>query len=660
MPQGDVTLKFSQDGGDQLLKTIQALLVSLGQVSAAGKESGQNFKNTTEHSKNLGHEIRGITHIFTGLAGSVAGNINPALGKMIDSVAIGAQSIRYFGLQVGAATAAVGVVTTAFNLYIERLKEAEEFQIKLNLAVKNMDLQGVAGQLSAIAEKQEAYAVQTKEANQQITGFWSALSVVVNFWRKEAGPSQEELSRRTGEAKKQFQSLFEVVERPKLEAQALTQLLNVTKSQATFNMSLARSAEDVAESQRMQADAAKGLIEQQKRLLDVEETQAVAKARARPGGAGEEEVKVLQATYAKRRQAIEASLRLELQQQDQASKEKMATLQREEMDKGLSIIKSAIDQRLALQENAKTRELAILEGSTWSEAGKIERRQSLEERAITNRRDLNISALNAEERELRAFAAKYPELKNVQDQVDRRIISLQGERVRAETEADNQIIQQRQQMIDKMKQLAQQEAGIGDQLTQKAIERLQKRGRTTISREDILNETAQLRQESLQTFAEFQAGGSTDIAKLQSALGVRGLFGQMTQMGTTAAAGLGQLVAQTGAALGGRQAPFAQGGGLEGVGDFNPMGESLSAYNARVDLARARENLTSLGPTAGLRPPDDPATGARLDQTMQLVDEKGGAVIQRLTERIPPIMEGWFQKFVDEFIRKLEFESARS
>jgi len=666
----EVTLKFGQKGEAEATRAVQrvrtevdSLVKSFQQLGGrtspstsfvqmmskdmpeAGKKLTSTFESIGTGSINMNSRVGAMSRVFTNLFAQVAGQVNPALGQMVGSVQAGAQAMRFFGPSVALAVTAADLFTSAVTSVFNRIVQAEEAQIKLNIAVKNMDMSAAIGQLRAAQEELERFNFRQKQINEGgIGGF-------VAWVRSKFEPSLDEVESRLAISGQAVQDFYAKIEQPKIQFERRQSELQLNQQSAAADVARAMTSDEATAALRRQQQAILDLAEARAKEVEREASLEAARRQATGGVSGGMQAEDIKRTAAARAKGIRGAGALESQALGLGTQEREAS---QAMSQGLFMLQNMLQRRASLMENARTRELAELESSNKDAISMMEERSRIEERYVTKSLDDRVTAIDAERSQLQAFAAAYPNVRSVQEQVDKRLIELQRERVQAEADADNKIVQQRQQMLQELKNLADQEAGIGDQLTSKAMENLRKRGRTKISASDVAEETGRIREQAEDVMSQFRAGGTVDMAKLQEAQGLRGLFQQMQRAGTTPSGAVGQSAEATLAALQGRPAPTAPGQ----QGFFDPTsGQSLRDYQARLELQRAREQLSTLGPTAGKLPPQE---ATKLDESMKKVEDLGSAAITRMTERIPPLMQDWFEKFVDALVRKLEFEAART
>lgn len=659
MPEEDVVLRFSQQGAAEVVRSVEQVQAAFRQLGGPGSPSvgfvqmmSRETPGVTRHVQGLSTSVaaasgnfRMMSRITVGLAGEMAGQLSPALGKATQSLALGAQSAMLFGGAVGAVIAVIDLITSKISDWVQKSKEAEEFQIRLTRAFKTFDVGTVLGQMDKLSVEMAKHEGNT-EANRQ----------------------------KMLELQQTFAHVWKAAEEPKLLREQQVARLGVTKQQAQAEIEQAAAARDQATTEAERSRATEQMTEALQRQIQAvhelaaaraaEETQAAQQRAAqlrllgREGEAGlVEQTAQARAAAARAAGEVEAGgLAFGFQQREAQFRTQQAHAA---MEQGLALQRTENERRQTLMQSARTRELADLEVSNRDARTMAEDRARVEERYIVQTRDDRLAAIAQEHQALQAFGAQYPQVREIQEQVDRQLMDLQRQRLQAEVEADNAIIQQRQQMIQKLRDLAVQEAAIGGDVRQQAAARLQQRGVTRVTREQVEAEVGTMRGEAAGVVGAYRAGAAVDPAQLQQALQVAGLFARMVQQGTTAPMAMGQELAQAQAGLAGRAAPTVRGGGLAGIGAFDPGRESFEMYSARLELAAAREQQGLMQPrvTAGMLRPEETM---RLDQSMKQVEESGNRAIENVLERMPPIIKDMFQRFVDEFVRRVEQEAQRT
>jgi hypothetical protein len=305
------------------------------------------------------------------------------------------------------------------------------------------------------------------------------------------------------------------------------------------------------------------------------------------------------------------------------------------MDDELQVQKAHSQEMVATLEIQKSRELALNKEATQSTVQQSIEQNKIEERYATATANMRKEQIDNEIRAQKEFAEKFPDNFAVQEEVNKKVIELGVQRSNSEREVNQQILQSRVQLVDKLKQEADREAGLGDQLTNKAIENLKKRGRTRASIGEITEEIGRIRGRQQEALAQGMYGGQMNLAEYQAAIGDRGLWGGLTKMGTTEAGAIGQSFAQTaGAAFG--QMP----------GTYLPSNVSMGPGGAPQFNAPNVDPIIDSYTSAFAKIPD--AVDKSIERIGERIDRGWRTVEEKLSDRIE-----------ENLTRRLEFESAR-
>lgn len=282
----------------------------------------------------------------------------------------------------------------------------------------------------------------------------------------------------------------------------------------------------------------------------------------------------------------------------------------------IKLMKLTSEERLSILESEKNRRLAVNELMLTDSVTKSMQRGQIEEDSATKIRDVKVKAIDDEIAKLREQMSKYGILYEERHRIEQQIMELQMQRTKAERSADDQIVASRRTMVQELQSLANQEAGIGDSLANKALESLKKRGRRTASESDIVAEADRLRMKGA---AALSGGGK--IEDIQNALGMRGTFAQMAQMGSSTGGAIGQLFNQANAAFAGSNQQFMPSNMRGGVPSIASM---VDSQNLKKTLA------------------DDIADGARegakrgADDLVAAFREASGSIKQMMADAVTP------------------------
>lgn len=346
-------------------------------------------------------------------------------------------------------------------------------------------------------------------------------------------------------------------------------------------------------------------------------------------------------------------------------KARAAANQRIAMDE-IRALKAQHAERLNFIEQSSKREMARLEMSNLSRREILAKQYELEQQTTEQIRMLKVTEIDDEVARLKQLAALHKDNFAIQREVNQQLMALGVQRAQAEQAADTQIVEERKKMVTELQNLAREEAGIGDTLTNKAIENLRKRGRTSVSEADVMGEAERIRARGRATLGAFGGGGRVGMEALQEALSLRGVMESLTKGGFSIAGAIGQAIMQALAAFTGQRERFmptgtvrlpAEGGGLsaadrQAMGEFGQGGYGPGPRGVPGPISpyiSPREQIAGA-----------PVMGAQLEAMQANIARAGDTAINHLVVRIPTIMEGWFEKVVDGLVRKLEFESART
>lgn len=342
----------------------------------------------------------------------------------------------------------------------------------------------------------------------------------------------------------------------------------------------------------------------------------------------------------------------------------------------LNDLKKAINERIDFQktmaeaenlliENTKNRQLAILNMGNLDAISKIREQANVEIETAEKVRDAKIQSVESQ----RSALEKQRELATgnaaMQKEIDQKLMGLGMERYRAEVSADNQIVAARKGMVDQLKAEADREAGIGESLAQKAVSRMQARGRTRFSQEDIQSEISKMREQGADVFGRLGTGGRVTGTQLSEAIGSRGMFADLAKSGIGAGTALTMMGARGSAAFGGR--PF-EGLGAAGT-SFAPAGTSTFAPAQAPITNEMIRNAGQMGygpgsMMAAIPTPDTTPLVTAYEDAFKKIPAAIDASIVKIGEKID---EGWVvietkltDKVSENMVRRLEFEAARS
>lgn len=226
-------------------------------------------------------------------------------------------------------------------------------------------------------------------------------------------------------------------------------------------------------------------------------------------------------------------------------------------------------------------------------------------------RDETTRFLNEKESALHREAAAIGNNAAEQKRIAQELRAVGQARVDNELQADKAIQTSRENLLAKIKEMANQQAAIGQSLEQKAIASLAARGKTNITQEDVAQERARLGEKNRQTAGNYAMGGRVKGSDLLESRDYGNQLEQMRQIGTNPAAAVSMFQGQQNAAYAGRA--------FRGI----PTGMESMA----------------------------PEIQALATQMKKSSDDA--------VERLGTTMQDLFTYFTDRLIRKMQFESAR-
>ncbi len=504
MPDESVVIKFGTTGADEaktkilgvssafqkLSGDLQASVGFIQQQAKATQEAGaiheRAGKSVERHGDShthMSHKVRGAAHIVTGSVGAMAGSIDSEFGKIIGSIGMGAHMMRYFGTSVALAVVGLEAITTVLEHYIKKVKESIEFQTKLNMAVRAQDLGAARGMLQQAAEAQERYAETQKRANQEVIGGKSAFETVVAYWSNYFGPTQDEMKEKTDKSREAFAKLFELLGRPKLEVEVLTEQAKLAKEQSRLDEERAQTAGDIISAMSKEQAATEALTRAQINLTRAEEEQ---KAKALEAALAPADVVAAQRdASAKKIAAMEASAGVQRESSAAASEKKILGFAREAMTESLGAFKTYNDAKLSMAEAATADELAQIEVYSMNAEDKARSTERVKEAAAKAGATLRIDAINQEVAAWKHLAAEYPNNIEVQRAAQSKLNELGLQRLNIEKETNAKIVAERQSLIQKLKAQEAEKAAIGGTIEQKAVADLRKAGYTQITAEMV-------------------------------------------------------------------------------------------------------------------------------------------------------------------------------
>ena len=149
-------LKGFQGLVDAYGRQVTGTTVGQEAFQAAVEQTGRKFQIT-------GREISQATRATRALAGSLASEVNPALGETISAISLAAMATKGFGIALTALSVGLAVVVTGAILFIRHIKQAEANQRAFNDAMRTGDAARLAGEFGKVnQELQELVELRTR------------------------------------------------------------------------------------------------------------------------------------------------------------------------------------------------------------------------------------------------------------------------------------------------------------------------------------------------------------------------------------------------------------------------------------------------------------------------------------------------------------------
>jgi hypothetical protein len=146
-------------------------------VEKAGKTVTKLHQDLGQGAEFSGRQVRDVTSTLKLLAGSIASEVNPALGAMTFALSAAGREART--LTASKALLLVGATALAAGLaqLIAAAREGAKAQTELNAAVRSLDFGGALGQLQRLKQQQEEFALFIPKSIQGILDFFRSHAV---------------------------------------------------------------------------------------------------------------------------------------------------------------------------------------------------------------------------------------------------------------------------------------------------------------------------------------------------------------------------------------------------------------------------------------------------------------------------------------------------
>jgi hypothetical protein len=251
----------------------------------------------------------------------------------------------------------------------------------------------------------------------------------------------------------------------------------------------------------------------------------------------EKEVQALTREHEKKLFELEAAGEKERRKlyQDQVKDAEVA------MERKLKVDKATSDMSVKLLEAREAEELAVLSTSEDTKAEVAERTEQIKESSVRQTAATRMAVLDEEIAGWVRMAALYQDNAEVQVKANEKILESTSKRAAIEIDTNRKIIDDRKQMVEKLKQQEQEKAGVGASLEEKALSSLKKQGFSSINSQMVKAEASRLYQWGEYYAKEYDRGGALSPEQLEYARDWQGIAQKMRDVGE----GGGGMYAQT-------------------------------------------------------------------------------------------------------------------
>ncbi len=266
---GSMVVQLDLDGADFIRNTGQARQ-ALGTIHEKVRAFGSGPGGLSE-----------ATRLTRNLAGSIASEVNPALGAMINSMTVTARTTSHFGISLSTALVGLTATTTALAIFISSSNEAAKRQAALNAAIQVMDFGGVSGQLHQVIRDLDALDNSLQGAILTLTRTPGAFNVLDKLFGRDVMKQAAEDARAAEE------ELGRSIELPKIMAdatvkteQARMALLDFQQAQLALGPQTAAIRQEMETLWAHEMDSLERATAAQRVLVDLEELRAKTAAAA--------------------------------------------------------------------------------------------------------------------------------------------------------------------------------------------------------------------------------------------------------------------------------------------------------------------------------------------------------------------------------------------
>lgn len=262
-------------------------------------------------------------------------------------------------------------------------------------------------------------------------------------------------------------------------------------------------------------------------------------------------------------------------------------------------IRTYADERIRIMEDVNKRELTYNDLSFDTSEKTMLRRYEMEVRFANQTKDAKVQAIDAEIETLKKQAELFKNNADLQRETNNKIIALNKERIFAESDANNKILESRKALVDKLIAEANREAGAAGNLTSRAIANLRARGRESFSQSDIAREIGNIQRRGQDTASTFASGGRVRASAYEEATAAQGSFKDLAAMGSTIGGAMRTMMTMMMNAFTGNNAPVLpstvtpSGSGFDATSD-----QFAAATRAQMAAMNAQGGMSASGTTA--------------------------------------------------------------
>jgi len=529
----------------------------LGEVTGAVEKHERAVHSAGESHTHFAHKVRGAAHIVTGSIGQMAGAVDPELGRIVQSLGVGAHMFRYFGAQIAIAVVAVEAVSTAVSFYIRKLKEAEDFQLNLNKALRGFDLHAVSNQIEKIDEQIERFVIRGETLQKPILGIGDAVRYIAVSWqmlftnvdhlmeeRNRAEQVAMEIYIRSGETQ---QNVLKIE----------TERAKVAEESAGLDVKRAQTTGELAEALARQEEATKKLRELEISLNYTKELAKLTEEAHKSTTEATTAAIVNRINVLKEQHKAEMDiLNIKSAARQFEDVQKVRGDAEQKMQEAISIGKKLSETRLIMVDQAEREELSRVEYYASNRLEVVEGTERARTEFIREAADERRTAIDTEAAAWRTYAAAYQDNAKVQMEAQRHLVSLNEARVKNEVDANNKIISEREKLNQALRQKALDAAAIGGSLADKALAQLEKeRPGQFYSQADIDAKVELMRQQAMAGAQAFDLGGALQASDIRSLREWGDILGKMREKGVSETEAMHATWQQMGAQFGLRISP---------------------------------------------------------------------------------------------------------